>query len=49
MEEGTDLELLLEVKSMGSPIGIDMRTEEQEEIKDGCLFEQLGGGGHLLR
>lgn len=42
------LELLLEIKSIGSPLGLDMGTKEQEETQDGW-FEQLDGGGHLLR
>lgn len=48
MEKGAGLESLWEVKSMGSPIWLHMRTKEQEEVKD-SWFEQVGGGGHLLR
>ena len=47
-EMWTYLESLREVKSIGSPIGLDMGTKEWAEIKDGW-FEQLDGGSHLLR
>lgn len=33
---------------MGYPIGVNMEIKEWEGIKDGW-FEQLDGGGHLLR
>ena len=38
-----DLEYLWEVKSIGSSMGLDTRTKEQEEIQDGWS-EQLNGG-----